>query len=334
MDWGNDPRRLSSSGAAERLPRDDWLAGWGKEAPKDGFALRVLTAWLETARLAEVAGGCGGPGSRWVAESWLAGQREEGEAGGLLNTAWQWLRAAGAGWSGWRLQGSRRAEGWQWSWLAGGSSRGRLVAEGWRLVEREAAGGCCSTLTSEGEIRSWSWSWRQNSWESVKGLLSVPHLRLNWLEQPQTPPYMRLVRLSRTCLMHPDTPARMPRAGSCQPTRSAATRVSDSCESTVVTPERTRWSAGWGEDWASAWGHERAGRVPSADGPVAWSAGRPAVAAGAVPVVCQWRVLPSGDGLDHGLECPGAVGSWGEPCPLGSGRRLAPGRPVIHSSAH
>ena len=67
----------------------------------------------------------------------------------------------------------------------------------------------------------------------------------------------------------------------------------------------------------------------SADGPVTRGAGRAAAAAGAVPVVCQWRVLPSGGGLDRGLECPGAVGSSGEPCPLGSGRRLlAPGRPV------
>ena len=46
-----------------------------------------------------------------------------------------------------------------------------------------------------------------------------------------------------------------------------------------------------------------------ADSPVAGGAGRAAAAAGAVPVVCQWRILPSGGGPDRGLGCPGAVGS-------------------------
>ena len=53
----------------------DWLAE-GEKVLKDGFALRVLAAWLKAAMLAEVAGGCRGPGSRGVAGSWLAGQVE------------------------------------------------------------------------------------------------------------------------------------------------------------------------------------------------------------------------------------------------------------------
>ena len=53
----------------------DWLAE-GEKLLKDGFALRVLAALLEAARLAGVAGGCRGPGSRGVSGSWLAEQLE------------------------------------------------------------------------------------------------------------------------------------------------------------------------------------------------------------------------------------------------------------------
>ena len=74
MDWGNDPRRLSRVEQQRGfLEVTDWLAE-GEKLLKDGFTLRVLAAWLEAARLAEVAGGCRGPGSRGVAGSWLAGQ--------------------------------------------------------------------------------------------------------------------------------------------------------------------------------------------------------------------------------------------------------------------
>ena len=53
----------------------DWLAE-GEKLLEDGFALRVLAAWLKAARLAEVDGGCRGPGSREVAGSWLARRQE------------------------------------------------------------------------------------------------------------------------------------------------------------------------------------------------------------------------------------------------------------------
>ena len=42
--------------------------------------MRVLAAWLEATRLAGVAGGWSGPGSRGVVGSWLAEQLKEGEA--------------------------------------------------------------------------------------------------------------------------------------------------------------------------------------------------------------------------------------------------------------
>ena len=54
----------------------DWLAE-GEKLLEDGFTLQVLAAWLKAAGLAEVAGGCRGPGSRGMAGSWLAGQLEK-----------------------------------------------------------------------------------------------------------------------------------------------------------------------------------------------------------------------------------------------------------------
>ena len=114
----------------------------------------------------------------------------------------------------------------------------------------------------------------QISWESVKGLLSVRHLGENWLLQPQTCPYKRLARPVPAL----GTPARMPRAGPCQPIREAATRVRDSA---VVTPGRTRSLASQREDWASlrAWARWLHARC------TVRGVGRMVAA---VPEVCQW----------------------------------------------
>ena len=74
----------------------------------------------------------------------------------------------------------------------------------------------------------------------------------------------------------------MPRAGPCQPTREAATRMSDSA---VVTPGCTRSPAGQREDWASlrAWARWVRARCLSVRVDAQhW-------AAGLVPVVCWWR---------------------------------------------
>ena len=112
------------------------------------------------------------------------------------------------------------------------------------------------------------------------------------------------------------TPARMPRAGPCQPIREAAARVSDSA---VVTPGCIRSSTGQREDWASLsawarWVHARCmargvGRLVAAVGlsqrsagglvagmRVSWGLGLPrgacsleALAGDVVPAVLQMK---------------------------------------------
>ena len=91
-------------------------------------------------------------------------------------------------------------------------------------------------------------------------------------------------KLSFICAWRPGpdlcTPARMPRAGPCQPIREAAARVSDSA---AVTPGRTRSPTSQREDLPECVGALGACQVPV-------RCCRPALCCRHVPVeVCRWR---------------------------------------------
>ena len=132
--------------------------------------------------------------------------------------------------------------------MAGGcSGPGRLKAgsgPGW--LEDRQRGGCRSLLpvTYCLRQRSGSWSWRQKPGKVSRGCCQFRTWGRTDFSRPRRLLICTWCACCRTCLTHPYTPARMRQAGPCQPTRSTAARVSVS-------------AAGW------------AGRVPSADGPVA-----------------------------------------------------------------